>query len=1332
VVLFYLVDEDGSDLLKEDSLAARPVQTHAQQPVQEDKPLADAWTERLITARTADVSTIDYSAIRTFNEWAVGFTGLDAPILAPREAVKLAQLRRVGLKELIKKDPQAAWDAMLPDDVRAALPENIQAYLEESIAESGDWEVYSACFWDTSQNSANLDSGTDEMPSTFQEAVVGERRYNAFPVGLLSQSTTQMSMKLEGFAIDETAVFNGVPDGRIESTIYAAAPLQSVVGQPDSLPLFGREGNTATGSLSIGYRTLLYMRIAFADDPTEVVQSEANLYADLRTTNDRILETSYGRMQLLPTVTPVIVLPEPQSYYANRSTNVLAEDTRAAASLLGYSPDDYGHRVYRYSGAPGSFGGLAGIGSNPGDIWLRGGSASLLMHEIGHNLRLFHSNGWVTDSKASIGPSSSLEYDHNFCIMADGYDFTRAGFNSYQKSRIGWLRDSEYINSQVSGRHRIHALDEPTVDPDKRYAIRIPTPSRGNYWLEYRNNYSSTAFRNGLLLQAQGSGWTVNTSLPQRIDVTYWSKNDDRDSMIPIGWTFSDHEQGVHVTPLARADDFSWIDVQVHHEQDFTSNVPPSAILTASNTNPAVGESVSFDLTNISDPEGDELRYYWYFDNEVYQNSSFSTLTTRSWSWDQPGVYSVLVVLTDMKGGTCFRSVPITVGTPSDFTISGQVLDHAGNGVSGVAVDNGLGFSEANYRAVLTDEDGIYTLGRLPAASYTVSARKDYDNNAGRGFTNPVAVGESVTGVDFRARVLQVESSGVSSEGGGDGQFTISRVQSVFDFSGDIFFRVSYSGDAEEGVDYTITPAPVNGLYSLTGGVDMLTLTVTAIDDDTEEGPEDVTLSLAMGTGLGLVDTETTKASLLIEDNENANPRVRAIPTLRHIEENGGVSEVLFIRYGDTANALTINIGTDSNIGLATYGVDYAFDTGTESIVIPAGSSTATLQVIALDDSELEGFEKTQFRINPGTGYVRDRDPSNIVIDIADDEIPTVSVTPADEFAGEGNGGLGFIRFTRDPVGAAPLVVNYGVSGVALHGTDYTQLSGVATIPANAASVDVAIEGLADALIEGSESVTLRASSSDQFDYVLANDAFEASVNLADKPILTLTGPPISFSELAPEPGQFTINRVGPTVAITITIESIGTAVGGSDFTFPASVELPENDTSVSFNVTPLADSVPEGDETLTLNIVPQVAYGVDVSPSASLTIIDLPIDDWRFTVFGEDANDPTIAGDGADPDKDGQANLLEFVTLTEPLIINVADLKPDVDSGFFSIEYKRRKNAGVIVQCLWTDNLQSPLSWSTIGVTEEVIEDTSEYSVIRASIPVTNAPGFLKIEVTR
>lgn len=1344
------------EVAKTDSPPFESISTEAEREFASSQGERDPWTERLMVSRIADESRIDSSAIRTFNQWAHAYAAGDAA--AQKEALALAPIRRAGLKELIKQDPEAARDAMLPRDIRESLPLSLQPFLEEDISGTADWEVYSACFWDMEHSCSTCPdcdhhtaAGTPP-PSVIQEAVFTDRRYNAFPVGALRDSVTRRGITVEGYAIDDTAVFDSdVPDAGGDAYEFLAspssgddsedefgtfAPAYSVPGQPDSLPLSGRLNGDPKGGQSTDYRTLLYMRIAFANDPTAVVQTELNAYNDLLTVNDTLLESSYGRMQILPTVTPVVVLPENQSFYADQGTFKLAQDARAVAAGMGYSPDEYGHRVYRYNGAPGTFGGFAMIGGNPSDVWVRFNSPSLLTHELGHNYTLLHSNGWNTDRRAAIGPSASTEYDHNFCIMADAYNFTRAGFCSYQKFRAGWLKSSEFVDSLVGGRHRIYALDHPNIDPDKRYAIRIRTPNRDNYWLEYRKNYNNSAFRNGLLLQAQGPAWGGTIANPQRIDVTYWSKNDDRDSTIPIGWTFSDHEQGVHITPLLRANDFSWIDVQVHHEQSFIHNVPPTATFTASNTNPAVGESVTFSLTELSDPDGDELRYFWYFDNDNYHNFSASTFTTRDRTWDEPGVYNVIAVVTDMKGGTSYQSIPITVGTPADYSVSGFVLDHDGNGVAGVAIDNGLNFNNDNYRSTLTNELGEYTLGRLPAGSYNLRASKDYDNYARRGFTNPLEVNVDVTGANFRARVLSVEAAGPAIKGGSPGQFVISRVQggSGESFSGDIFFRVSISGDAEEGVDYTISPAPVDGLYSLIGGADndTLILTVNPIDNGLEEGPKDVTLSLRMGQGLSLVDTQTTKATLLIKDADNANARVRAIPMVRHIDENGGTADVLFIRYGDTTRDLTVNLATSSGAGLATYGEDYIFDTGSLSMVIPAGAKTAVLQVNALNNTGPEVRNRIRFRLIPGAGYIADRTPFHVEMDMVDGDIPTVTVTAVDGFAGEGNHDLGVIRFTRDPVSPTPLVINYGVSGVALHGTDYRQLSGVVTIPANAASVDVEIEGLADALIEGPEEAVVRASSSSNFDYILDDSAFDALVSIYDLPILNLAGPSEPFSRFTPEPRTYTITRVGPGDSITVTIESIGTAEGDVDFSFPETVELAADQSSVTFEVTPISDSTPKEDDTVTLTLVPQMTYGVGDSPSASQVIEDLPINEWRLAFFGEDAWDPDIAGDFADPDGDGLQNLLEFAIMGNPLVPGSVSLSPGFDGDTFTLEYKRRKDAGVTIQCLWTETLGQPDSWSSTGVTEEAIGETSEYTLIRASIPLTGQTGFLRIKATR
>ena len=75
----------------------------------------------------------------------------------------------------------------------------------------------------------------------------------------------------------------------------------------------------------------------------------------------------------------------------------------------------------------------------------------------------------------------------------------------------------------------------------------------------------------------------------------------------------------------------------------------------------------------------------------------------------------------------------------------------------------------------------------------------------------------------------------------------------------------------------------------------------------------------------------------------------------------------------------------------------------------------------------------------------------------------------------------------------------------------------------------------------------------------------------------------------------------------------------------------------------PLSDTLAEGSQTATLGILTGIAYTVGVPSSATVTLADLPIDDWRFGQFGTQANNSLIAGDLMDVDFDGIANRLEY-----------------------------------------------------------------------------------------
>ena len=109
----------------------------------------------------------------------------------------------------------------------------------------------------------------------------------------------------------------------------------------------------------------------------------------------------------------------------------------------------------------------------------------------------------------------------------------------------------------------------------------------------------------------------------------------------------------------------------------------------------------------------------------------------------------------------------------------------------------------------------------------------------------------------------------------------------------------------------------------------------------------------------------------------------------------------------------------------------------------------------------------------------------------------------------------------------------------------------------------------------------------------------------------------------------------------------------------------------------------------------------------------------WRLTHFGTAANTGNAA-DSADPNKDGETNLLEFATgqnlnanarVSTPLAANGANLE---------FTYTRANAAladGVTFTVEWSDTLAAG-SWSNAGVTEQILADNGTVQTVKTSMP--------------
>jgi len=95
-------------------------------------------------------------------------------------------------------------------------------------------------------------------------------------------------------------------------------------------------------------------------------------------------------------------------------------------------------------------------------------------------------------------------------------------------------------------------------------------------------------------------------------------------------------------------------------------------------------------------------------------------------------------------------------------------------------------------------------------------------------------------------------------------------------------------------------------------------------------------------------------------------------------------------------------------------------------------------------------------------------------IDSEESAVSQISVAARDATAAEGGANTGTFAITRTGGDLAePLEVHYLLGGSATNGTDYSQLLGVVTFPANVTTMTVTVNPVDDAMVEGPETVEL-------------------------------------------------------------------------------------------------------------------------------------------------------------------------------------------------------------------------------------------------------------------
>ncbi|MEO8134515.1 MAG: Calx-beta domain-containing protein, partial [Betaproteobacteria bacterium] len=442
------------------------------------------------------------------------------------------------------------------------------------------------------------------------------------------------------------------------------------------------------------------------------------------------------------------------------------------------------------------------------------------------------------------------------------------------------------------------------------------------------------------------------------------------------------------------------------------------------------------------------------------------------------------------------------------------------------------------------------------------------------------------------------------------------------------FFPVTLTlgGTATLAADYTIVQAggvssvgsTVTINFPADGATTSAIVVANVIDDSLVEPIETVSLTVAAGSGNYTGVGNTGSADIV------SNDVGISVAVTQNAAEPATNGTFTFTRVGDASGALTVGFALS---GTATSPADYTVSAGagataatTTSITFAAGSPTAVMNVLVVDDVLVEGTETVVLTIAPGVGYaITGTNP--VTMNITDDDTPPVLTVSAKTDGAEPatNGSFTITRSGGNLTLTVP--VNFTVTGTATRSTDYTlsvdacgtTLAGNSlTMGPAVSTVTVTVCVIDDAATEGTETAILTlAAPTTAGDYTAGAPAAQ-TVNITDDdgPV-TVT---IVATTQAAEPatnGSFTVSRSGGGTAqlalpLTVNLSITGTATNGTDYTTIAStVIIPAAATTAVIPVTVIDDALFEGNETVIVTVAASASYTVGAPSSATVNITD-------------------------------------------------------------------------------------------------------------------------------
>ncbi|MBV5298879.1 MAG: DUF4114 domain-containing protein [Rhodoferax sp.] len=461
--------------------------------------------------------------------------------------------------------------------------------------------------------------------------------------------------------------------------------------------------------------------------------------------------------------------------------------------------------------------------------------------------------------------------------------------------------------------------------------------------------------------------------------------------------------------------------------------------------------------------------------------------------------------------------------------------------------------------------------------------------------------------------------------------------------------------------------------------------TAEALDDYVADNNESFNVSVSRFTNEASFSSVTyiNAVTVIVDDSNPDTPDTPDEPN----------QEVVLVRIAGPATVIEGNTTTNYTVtltetpvtdvtvkltytGTATDGTDYTKEV---SVVVPAGSKTATFDLATIDDVYADNGETIIVTLGQITGggfesIKADPTKDSVTTTILDDSNPDTPDTPDEpnqevvlvSIAGpatviEGNTTTNYtVTLTETPVTDVTVKLTY--TGTATDGTDYTKEVSV-VVPAGSKTATFDLATIDDVYADNGETiiVTLGQITGGGFESIKADptkdsvtttildDSNPDTPDTPDEPnqevvLVSIAGPATVFE------GNTTTNYTvslteTPLTAVTVKLTYTGTATDGTDYTKDVQVTVPAGSKTATFDLATIVDTIPDNGETIIVTLGQITGGGFEdirantTANTVTTTILDAPIE-YTFKLFA--AN-----GDGV-PLTDGNGNYVSASQVNE------------------------------------------------------------------------------------